>query len=846
MEGVEGGRWSIAAQELAFTAVASDAELVMAFEFEPELGLLAYFDAFSRPADEPMRLHAELVDGGGRSIALGPDAQVTAALHSDGVAIGALRLTDDGRQGDAVAGDGVYTAEVPRAAQGLLGAAVTVQGHTAERSPVAVWRTSAATALRPPPLGALGQSPARLDADPGDADYLRVRVPVAALDPAVTLPLEVAVSADLVVVDAGGDSQPLVGIRGLVDVVRDEAGQAVAELPVHRGWLLRSRAAREGAALELRDVSLQRGTDFAVVAAAARIPLANASAAANAAPALLGEDLARFDVTALAEPSLQMRTGQDPELDAGAEVQLAEPLLPRVLLVHGFCADDRFWPSGSPFDGVDLDGNEFARFQSNNVSGVPVLNREFAEEIGEFIDEQGFDEVNIIAHSQGAVSSALAASLFNLPVRDRAGRCGRGLQLVNGPWRGSGLADLAFSGLLPVRLVAELAAGLADEPRLACELRPTLSLTTAGAATTRGQLDPTIVRTAAVYRSGHPRLLDFNGWPQCNFLTSPLLAGRDDGIVTVRSQTLDGADNQALTNRRCHFTRDGFLGFYYGGIEESPGQNANLVARAVPPACGQGGGTTTDEPPPDSGGGGDNPGGCQPDGEGCPCETIFTAQLGEDRKGCAQDGGDPNSEACQRITPDGPFFPDKFCFGLDLTCGQDLMTGEPICRRCGPGGDEQVFGCACSLIGGGSVCQGSGGFCFGGQPGWSDPNGLGGICWSAANPPQHACLEDCSALRSPRDNSLPLVCITEGEGSPYLGVGTNVAYPGHEAHCASVQCGPPVANFCEGEFGAACGQDANGDDVCVSECLGDADCWALGYPADFYRCSNQGGGRCVF
>ena len=148
-----------------------DAVTIVVAEPASALTLAGWVGPLSRQPGQPLTLRATLRDG---AAAL-RKARVVARLAAPGAAAGpALELFDDGRHGDAAAGDGVYGATLstlPASTPGLWTARFEAYGHDA--SGVGFARTGSGGFVNEPGAAALLAASARL-VGPASARRLRI------------------------------------------------------------------------------------------------------------------------------------------------------------------------------------------------------------------------------------------------------------------------------------------------------------------------------------------------------------------------------------------------------------------------------------------------------------------------------------------------------------------------------------------------------------------------------------------------------------------------------------------------------------------------------------------------
>lgn len=305
-----------------------------------------------------------------------------------------LAMNDQGLDGDAVAGDGIYSGSFKAGEAGMHTAQVLVQGSNADGR--ALLRSAEhVIPVVEPSLQLLGPAHA-LAAKQGGPERLSIEIPVAA----AKRDQHYRAVAEVWGRDAKGQPTPVAWIGGMV---RPEAGKL--GLGFDQRWQLLSGA--QGP-YELRNLRIEDPDHFVTVASAKSLPLALAE------PSL---KLAAGDTLAVDETMLM---GPRPaELNAKATGR-------RLLLVHGYCSGG-VWPA--------------AQFSTASTFLDSFQNRthdQFAQRIRNFGAQ--WNSFGTVAHSQGGAASLHLYAYYWSGLDNATG--GRLIQSVGTPYQGTNLAGV--------------------------------------------------------------------------------------------------------------------------------------------------------------------------------------------------------------------------------------------------------------------------------------------------------------------------------------------------------------------------------------------------------------------
>ncbi|MCG6117250.1 MAG: conditioned medium factor [Aquimonas sp.] len=304
-----------------------------------------------------------------------------------------LAMNDQGLDGDAVAGDGIYSGSFKATDAGMHTAQVLVHGSSSEGRAL-IRSTEHVIPVVEPSLQLLGDARA-ISAKQGGPERLSIEIPVAA----AKRDQHYRAVAEVWGRDAKGQPAPVAWIGGMV---RPEAGTLA--LGFDQRWQLLSGA--QGP-YELRNLRIEDPDHFVTVASAKSLPLALPEPSLKVAA-----DRLQIDDS--------MRMGPRPaELDTKATGR-------RLVLVHGYCSAG-VWPA--------------AQFSTASTFLDSFQNRthdQFAQRIRTFGAQ--WNSFGTVAHSQGGAASLHLYAFYWSGLDNATG--GRRIQSVGTPYQGTNLAGV--------------------------------------------------------------------------------------------------------------------------------------------------------------------------------------------------------------------------------------------------------------------------------------------------------------------------------------------------------------------------------------------------------------------
>ncbi|MBL8515643.1 MAG: conditioned medium factor [Betaproteobacteria bacterium] len=526
-EGVERG----AAEVKLSAGAGSRSQGYLLVEGDPALELAAYQTHREQLAGGRVGFNATLMTSAAKA---GGTARIlTAALRvtkPDG-SVFTLPMFDDGKHGDALAGDGVYGAAFPTLTAGRYLAQVVASGDDADGQ---VWTRTTEHVV---PVVATSLKLA------GGATATRVSESRLSLDIAVE-----RVGADagrhyraygeLWGTGSDGRPVPVAWVGGMVAPVTAEVGFAerfdLGTLAAQRDALatpeLRERTtetatrtatfislgfderwitlANARAPFELRDLRIEDPDHFVPVATAARLPLTLPDRASHAA---------KFAAADIAIDELMTMGPRPPALRASL---VRKGSGSQLLLVHGYCAGGAPWPTAH-----FTNASTFLDLNQNRTHD------QFAQRIRDF--GATWNSFGTVAHSQGGAASLHLYAYYWSGLDNATGD--RLIQSVGTPYKGTNLAGVlaALGGIFGV------GCGSND------------NLTYSGAAAWLAGI-PASARAKVNYYTTSFRKTNWWTNDYCNFAADLVLADPEDGTTEQVNGQLSGGVNRGHVTGQCH------------------------------------------------------------------------------------------------------------------------------------------------------------------------------------------------------------------------------------------------------------------------------------------------------
>jgi len=318
-------------------------------------------------------------------------------------------LTDDGLNGDKLAGDGLYSAKVPTSEVGVYTSQVQVQGVR----PDGVRFSRTTTDLYPVEKAAYQFTKSAASLKLVNDTSALVSVPVELLGKSQPIYL----AAEVWGTNKRGKTQSAAWIGGVVSPNQS----STLELSFDTRWLTRAKLSAPYSLKSLRMQTVDTN-----------VPIAQQSSLSLKAPTLLVAESSKNSVGILSQDPLKitndMLMGNAP-ISSGVTVQATAN--PKLLLVHGYC-------SGKVWNTANFSNS--AEFQDYNQNRS---HEAFAQRVITF--GAPYTSYGIVAHSQGGAAALHMYTRYWTGLDYATG--GRIIQSVGTPYRGTALAgNLAVIG----------------------------------------------------------------------------------------------------------------------------------------------------------------------------------------------------------------------------------------------------------------------------------------------------------------------------------------------------------------------------------------------------------------
>ena len=400
-------------------------------------------------------------------------------------------MFDDGRRGDALAGDGIFGGSFRADQAGEYHVQVVTRGTTPEGSPFTRTAEHVVPVIAPQVELALDVASARLV----DDKRLAVSLPVNTLNGS---PEKYRVFAEVWGADERGEMRPVSWIGGMSYV---ENGRL--DLGLDLRWIGLSATRGD---FELRNVRIEDPDTFIPVVRANRMELSTPELPRAAHIPPKGIDR-------------EMLVGPKPEraVDKTAGDKAAGG---KLMLVHGYCSGDVWGPVSGQFS-TNIKFQDFNQNRSHDAFAIRILN--FGA---------GYPSFGVVAHSQGGAAS-LHLYTYYWSGLDDAGS-GRLIQSVGTPYQGTSLAG-------------NLAA-LGDIFGIGCGTN--YDLTYSGASSWLSGI-PTWARNAVNY---YTTAFEDVWWryDYCHLGSDLLLSDPEDGTTEKSKGQLSSGVNRGHKSKWCH------------------------------------------------------------------------------------------------------------------------------------------------------------------------------------------------------------------------------------------------------------------------------------------------------
>ncbi len=373
------------------------------------------------------------------------------------------------------------------------------------------------------------------DPDPskmaGETQRLQIDLPVSRLDFSRGGSEQAMVYAELWGHDADGLPLPVAWVGGIKHV-EDTAEGPVLPIRLDSRWLAKAGARPPYRLQNLRLVDVDSSVPFA---GTAELPLETIAPTSWVYPAK------RLDL----EPDEAMLFGPRP-LDLDEPPAAAAKSTPRetIVLVHGYCSGNVWSAYQNPFAQPRRIFSDFGQARSNHQFAVELWWQTF-----------NIDHFSTVSHSQGGMASLHLYNYYWSGLDTSLAP--RPMQSVGTPFNGSALMN--------DRAALDTIIDLLNLEDRFCPV--VADLTHIGAAVWLAGI-PSAARDKAYYYRTRGTLLP------CNALTSALIPGRDDGVVSLQEGELAGGHDLGIETAQCH-TPDMFHPFQLSDANRNVQMAAN-------------------------------------------------------------------------------------------------------------------------------------------------------------------------------------------------------------------------------------------------------------------------------
>jgi len=323
-----------------------------------------------------------------------------------------VKLRDDGLFGDAVAGDGQFSAQLPTSEIGTYSTQVQVKGVR----PDGIQFSRTTTDLYPVAEKSfeLINKPAKVKLLEGNRGIVSVRAKQMSNTPSVFM------AGELWGTDANGQLQNASWLGGIVE---PNSSNKLANLELHfdTRWLTRNNLS---APYVIKNLRLQDVDNHVPLSKLTSVPLqVNASfsrkalhtSAAKMAP-VVSPDMLSINIASRLTESVQQSPGFETKAAGG-----------KLMLVHGYCSNS-VWNTGQFSNSV-----EFKDYKQNRSHDA------FAKKIRDFGAQ--YSSFGVVAHSQGGAAALHLYAKYSSGLNNASG--GRLIQSVGTPYKGTALAGNA-------------------------------------------------------------------------------------------------------------------------------------------------------------------------------------------------------------------------------------------------------------------------------------------------------------------------------------------------------------------------------------------------------------------
>lgn len=444
-----------------------------------------------------------------------------------------IALNDDGVQGDAVAGDGQFGAQMPSDEVGVYTNQVQINGRHPDgkrfsRTTTDIYPIAAASF-------SFSDAPARLTQVDNTSALLSVPVKHHDNSEAVFLAAEVWGT------NADGKPQSAAWAGGIV-TPKDSNKDTVLELAFDTRWLTRANLK---APYTLKSLRLQTVDN--------NVPLAQRDELSLKSSAKLTKQLAQSAMSGQnlnSEITTEMLMGKAPARTTTATTSKAAPVSnaaaptggPALLLVHGYCSGQA-WKESDFYNSAEF--KDYKQSISHNT---------FAQRVANF--GNAYSSYGIVAHSQGGAAALQLYAKFWSGLDDASS--GSLIQSVGTPYQGTALAgNLAAIG---------------DVFGAGCGTNT--DLTYNGASNWLSTI-PTWARNKVEY---YTTSFDTAWWryDYCHLATDLFLDDPEDGTTEKWSGQLSGGINKGHKTGQCHTS-----GMRDPAQTKDSGRNSSMSSRAA-------------------------------------------------------------------------------------------------------------------------------------------------------------------------------------------------------------------------------------------------------------------------
>ncbi|GAB4190997.1 MAG: hypothetical protein Tsb002_19320 [Wenzhouxiangellaceae bacterium] len=348
--------------------------------------------------------------------------------------------------------------------------------------------------------------------------------------------------------------KPLAWIGGMTYPRQDRASGYTLPMVFDARWLV--LAGDNGSDLVLRNIRIQDPDTMIPYDQMTELPLA-----VNELPAVMAQNRS----TVVIDETLYFGKG-DISIPVASTLDerdiLGTPTNTGVFLVHGWCTGPS-WPVAHFNDGPTRVFQDITQSRTHDAFAIRIRDQGNALFTNQFA---------IVAHSQGGAAATHLRAFYTSRLDNSTAP--RRIQSLGTPYGGAVLMDYYVATGPFGWLIGWLFS----------DCLPTTSLTSVGSALWRASIPNSVRNQVFYYRTRHRRPSNF--WQRLQFwrwkcgITSYVIGGNDDGVVSISEGDFSGARNMGITDGQCHIDD-----MRYGDQKEDLGRN-QIMDREARPATG--------------------------------------------------------------------------------------------------------------------------------------------------------------------------------------------------------------------------------------------------------------------